>query len=46
MTMRLRRMKVEVTVHGFRSAFRDCSAECTSFAHEVCEIALAQNDPQ
>lgn len=40
--MVLRRMKVEnATVHGFRSAFRDWSAECTSFANEVCEAALA-----
>lgn len=40
--MVLRRMKVDgVTVHGFRSAFRDGSAECTNFTHEVCEAALA-----
>ncbi len=41
MTMLMRRMKVEATVHGFRSAFRDWSAECTGYAHEVCEMALA-----
>lgn len=41
MTMLLRRMKVEVTVHGFRSGFRDWSAECTGYAHEVAEVALA-----
>lgn len=42
MTMVLRRMKREdVTVHGFRSAFRDWAAECTPFANEVCEAALA-----
>jgi integrase len=41
MSMLLRRMKVDVTVHGFRSSFRDWSAECTSYAHEVCEMALA-----
>ena len=40
--MVLRRMKVEgVTVHGFRSAFRDWAAECTNFTNEVCEAALA-----
>ena len=40
--MVLRRMKIEnVTVHGFRSAFRDWAAECTNFANEVCEAALA-----
>jgi integrase len=41
MTMLLRRMKVDVTVHGFRSGFRDWSAECTGYAHEVCEMPLA-----
>jgi integrase len=38
----LHRMKVEdVTVHGFRSTFRDWAAECTNFPNEVCEAALA-----
>lgn len=41
MTMLLRRMKIDATVHGFRSAFRDWAAESTGYAHEVCEIALA-----
>lgn len=41
MTMLLRRMKIDVTVHGFRSSFRDWAAECTGFAHEVAEMALA-----
>jgi len=41
MSMLLRRMKVDVTTHGFRSAFRDWSAERTGFSHEVCEMALA-----
>ncbi len=40
--MVLRRMKLNaVTVHGFRSAFRDWAAECTNFTNEVCEAALA-----
>jgi integrase len=40
--MVLRRMKIDdVTVHGFRSAFRDWAAECTHFTNEVCEAALA-----
>lgn len=43
MTMLLRRMKVEDTVHGFRSSFRDWAAERTSFAHEVSEMALAHS---
>jgi integrase len=41
MAMLLRRMNVDVTVHGFRSGFRDWSAECTGYAHEVAEMALA-----
>jgi len=42
MAMQLRRMKEGgITVHGFRSAFRDWAAETTSFPHEVCEMALA-----
>lgn len=41
MTMLMRRMKQECTVHGFRSAFRDWAAERTGYAHEVCEMALA-----
>jgi integrase len=36
-----RRMKVDVTVHGFRSAFRDWAGERTSFPREVAEAALA-----
>ena len=41
MSMLLRRMKLDCTVHGFRSGFRDWAAECTGYAHEVCEMALA-----
>ena len=38
----LKRMKmVDVTVHGFRSSFRDWSAEKTDTANEVVEAALA-----
>jgi len=39
--MLMRRMKVDATVHGFRSGFRDWAAECTRYAHEVAEMALA-----
>ncbi len=31
----------ELTVHGFRSTFRDWAAECTPFPNEVVEMALA-----
>ena len=38
----LKRMgRTGITVHGFRSAFRDWAAETTGFPHEVCEMALA-----
>ena len=39
--MMLRRMKLKVTAHGFRSSFRDWAAEATSFPREVAEMALA-----
>lgn len=38
--MTLRRMKVDVTPHGFRSTFRDWAAERTNYPREVCEMAL------
>jgi len=41
MAMLLRRMGVDATVHGFRSAFRDWAAEATPYPHDVCEAALA-----
>lgn len=41
MSMLMRRMKIDATVHSFRSCFRDWAAECTSYAHEVAEMALA-----
>ena len=41
MAMLLRRMKSGITVHGFRSSFRDWTSEATGFSHEVCEMALA-----
>ena len=41
MEMVLRRMKLEgVTVHGFRSAFRDWAGNETSFPREIAEAAL------
>jgi len=41
LTAVLRRMKVDATVHGFRSTFRDWAADQTSFPREVAEQALA-----
>lgn len=37
----LDRMKVETTVHGFRSSFRDWCGELSTFPREVAEAALA-----
>lgn len=41
MDMLLRRLKVEVTVHGFRSSFRDWAGDKTTFPRELAEAALA-----
>lgn len=37
----LKRLEVPVTVHGFRSTFRDWAEERTDYPHEVKEAALA-----
>jgi len=37
----LRRAKVDVTTHGFRSSFRDWAGDSTAFARHVVEAALA-----
>ena len=36
---------VDAVPHGFRSSFRDWAAECTPFAREVMEAALAHRIP-
>lgn len=41
LSMLLRRMRPGITVHGFRSSFRDWAAEATHYANEVAEMALA-----
>lgn len=42
MTMVLRKLgRDDLTVHGFRSTFRDWAAETTSHPNMVCEMALA-----
>lgn len=41
MEMVLRRMDVAVTVHGFRSSFRDWAGNETVFPREIAETALA-----
>jgi integrase len=37
----LKRMGVSVTVHGFRSTFRDWAGDMTGFPREIAEAALA-----
>jgi integrase len=37
----LRRAKVDVTTHGFRSSFRDWAGDQTAFARDVVEASLA-----
>jgi integrase len=41
LTAVLRRMKVDATVHGFRSSFKDWARERTSYPNEISEAALA-----
>lgn len=41
LAMLLRRMKVDVTTHGFRSTFRDWAGEVSPFSRELAEAALA-----
>lgn len=41
MLMLVRRIKLDITVHGFRSAFRDWIAEETSHSSDAAELALA-----
>lgn len=46
LTAVLRRMeRTDITVHGFRSTFRDWCAEATNFPREVAEHALAHSLP-
>ena len=40
----LRRMGLDFTVHGFRSTFRDWTAERTDFPREIAEAALAHTN--
>jgi integrase len=43
MTLRrvMESMGVDVTVHGFRSTFRDWAGDCTDYPRDLVEIALA-----
>ena len=41
LTAVLRRLKLDVVPHGFRSTFRDWCAEQTDYPNEVAEMALA-----
>ena len=39
----LKRLNVPVTVHGFRSTFRDWVGECTTTPREIAEMSLAHS---
>jgi integrase len=39
----LRRMKLDITAHDFRSTFRDWASERTNIPQDVCEAALAHS---
>ena len=41
LTMPIRRAELPITIHGFRSAFRDWCAEATSIPREIAEACLA-----
>jgi integrase len=41
LAMLLDRMKVDGTMHGFRSSFGDWAGELTQFPRDVAELALA-----
>jgi len=41
LTMCLRGLRPGLTVHGFRSSFRDWAGDCTSVPREIVEAALA-----
>lgn len=43
MLMLLRRMKVDVTVHGFRATFKDWAEDCTDHSNVIIETALAHS---
>lgn len=45
LAMIVRRMGHAVTVHGFRSSFRDWASEETTFSREAAEMALAHSIP-
>ena len=39
----LRRLKIDATIHGFRSSFRDWAAECSGPSWAIRESALAHS---
>jgi integrase len=41
MRERLRKLRPDIDVHGFRSTFRDWAGDCTNFPRDVVEAALA-----
>lgn len=44
MLMLLKRMgETDITVHGYRSSFRDFSGDCTAYSRDVAEAALSHS---
>lgn len=41
MEMLLRRQKLDITVHGFRSSYRDWALEVTDFSREIIELNMS-----
>ena len=41
----VKRMGYKVTVHGFRSTFRDWASETRTYPNDVVEMALAHSNP-
>ena len=41
----VRELGTPAVPHGFRSSFRDWAAECSDAPREVCELALADVNP-
>ena len=40
----VKRMGYQVTVHGFRSTFRDWASETRTYSNDVVEMALAHSN--
>ena len=41
-----KRLKIDATIHGMRSSFKDWASEKTNFNNEVSEMALSSQHNQ